>query len=154
MLCTIPHHSSIPQDTVQNPTHANQLPDEHDLQMEQSTTATNQESNQQQQQEQQQRHVWSIPQASSFAIRGPDYFQTRKKIASQECLFPTRGVDLFLTNEFGYSHVARWVVGFLHEKKLYGIVKCRCPFFLDERVKRMDFVFIHVLTIFLTLFSH
>ena len=54
-------------------------------------------------------HVWSQPLGSSFAIRGPLYFKHRKKIPSQENLFPTRGVDMFLTKDFGYSHVARYV---------------------------------------------
>ena len=54
-------------------------------------------------------HVWSQPLGSSFSIRGPCYLKHKRKIPSQENLFPTRGVDMFLTREFGYSHVARYV---------------------------------------------
>eukprot|EP00540_Astrosyne_radiata_P001704 CAMPEP_0116842276 /NCGR_PEP_ID=MMETSP0418-20121206/11420_1 /TAXON_ID=1158023 /ORGANISM="Astrosyne radiata, Strain 13vi08-1A" /LENGTH=291 /DNA_ID=CAMNT_0004472855 /DNA_START=137 /DNA_END=1012 /DNA_ORIENTATION=+ len=43
-------------------------------------------------------NCWSEPEYNSFRIRGKDYLQDRKKIASGPYVFPVRGVDLFLTD--------------------------------------------------------
>lgn len=43
-------------------------------------------------------NCWGESDPSDFRIRGPDYLQDRKKIPSDEFLFPIRGVDLFLTD--------------------------------------------------------
>jgi hypothetical protein len=43
-------------------------------------------------------NCWGESDPSDFRIRGPNYLQDRKKISSDEFLFPIRGVDLFLTD--------------------------------------------------------
>jgi hypothetical protein len=43
-------------------------------------------------------NCWSSPAANNFQVRGPNYLEDHKKVASGDFLFPTRGVDLFLTD--------------------------------------------------------
>jgi Protein ENHANCED DISEASE RESISTANCE 2, C-terminal len=43
-------------------------------------------------------NCWSMPTHTSFHVRGSNYFVDRKKVESGQFLFPTRGVDLFLTD--------------------------------------------------------
>ncbi|GKY90299.1 hypothetical protein MPSEU_000003900 [Mayamaea pseudoterrestris] len=43
-------------------------------------------------------NCWSVPEHESFLVRGPKYLVDRKKVASEPFLFPTRGMDLFLTD--------------------------------------------------------
>jgi predicted transcriptional regulator len=43
-------------------------------------------------------NCWSMPVHNSFHVRGANYIVDRKKVESGEFLFPTRGVDLFLTD--------------------------------------------------------
>jgi len=41
---------------------------------------------------------WSAPSHDLFKVRGPNYFKDKKKVKSEEFLFPARGIDLFLTD--------------------------------------------------------
>lgn len=43
-------------------------------------------------------NCWSVPEHLDFAVRGPNYLSDSKKVKSAEFLFPTRGIDLFLTD--------------------------------------------------------
>jgi Protein ENHANCED DISEASE RESISTANCE 2, C-terminal len=43
-------------------------------------------------------NCWSKPDASEFLVRGPQYLMDKKKVPSEDYLFPCRGVDLFLTD--------------------------------------------------------
>jgi hypothetical protein len=43
-------------------------------------------------------NCWSSPDAKDFSVRGPNYLVDRKKIPSDDYLFPCRGLDLFLTD--------------------------------------------------------
>lgn len=43
-------------------------------------------------------NCYSEPHCGDFKIRGPNYFKDKKKIPSGDFIFPTRGVDLFLTD--------------------------------------------------------
>jgi Protein ENHANCED DISEASE RESISTANCE 2, C-terminal len=43
-------------------------------------------------------NCYSEPDPGNFSVRGPNYFADKKKIGSDEFLFPTRGIDLFLTD--------------------------------------------------------
>lgn len=43
-------------------------------------------------------NCWSSPPSSNFHVRGPNYIKDRKKVPSTDYIFPTRGVDLFLTD--------------------------------------------------------
>ena len=43
-------------------------------------------------------NCWSEPDPGNFSVRGPNYFADKKKIGSEEFVFPTRGIDLFLTD--------------------------------------------------------
>jgi hypothetical protein len=43
-------------------------------------------------------NCWSIPAASNFHVRGPDYLTDKKKVPSGDFLLPCRGCDLFLTD--------------------------------------------------------
>lgn len=43
-------------------------------------------------------NCWSQPHHEDFKVRGPKYLSDKKKMPSQEFLFPARGVDLFLTD--------------------------------------------------------
>jgi hypothetical protein len=43
-------------------------------------------------------NCYSEPDPGNFQVRGPNYFVDRKKIGSDEFLFPSRGIDLFLTD--------------------------------------------------------
>ena len=43
-------------------------------------------------------NCWGESDPSDFQVRGPYYFQDRKKVPSQDFLFHIRGVDLFLTD--------------------------------------------------------
>mmetsp|Transcript_9611 Transcript_9611/g.19383 ORF Transcript_9611/g.19383 Transcript_9611/m.19383 type:complete len:701 (+) Transcript_9611:73-2175(+) len=43
-------------------------------------------------------NCWGESDPSDFRVRGPHYLQDRKKVPSQDFLFPIRGVDLFLTD--------------------------------------------------------
>lgn len=51
----------------------------------------------------------SEPKSQIFHVRGPAYLVDRKKILSEEMLFPFRGADLLLTDECP-EHVARYVL--------------------------------------------
>mmetsp|Transcript_15306 Transcript_15306/g.21842 ORF Transcript_15306/g.21842 Transcript_15306/m.21842 type:complete len:593 (-) Transcript_15306:358-2136(-) len=44
-------------------------------------------------------NCWSRPPHQSFRVRGKNYIKDKKKISSEDFLFPTRGVDLFLTDD-------------------------------------------------------
>lgn len=44
-------------------------------------------------------HCYSTPPCETFYIRGPDYLSSRKKVPSQDFLFPTRGMDIFLSTD-------------------------------------------------------
>lgn len=41
---------------------------------------------------------WSDPDPSDFEVRGPNYLRDKKKIGSAEYLFPSRGLELLLTD--------------------------------------------------------
>eukprot|EP00546_Thalassionema_frauenfeldii_P002778 CAMPEP_0178937796 /NCGR_PEP_ID=MMETSP0786-20121207/25968_1 /TAXON_ID=186022 /ORGANISM="Thalassionema frauenfeldii, Strain CCMP 1798" /LENGTH=623 /DNA_ID=CAMNT_0020616431 /DNA_START=116 /DNA_END=1987 /DNA_ORIENTATION=- len=43
-------------------------------------------------------NCWSIPDAGSFKIRGPNYMEDKKKVPSEPFLFKARGMDLMLTD--------------------------------------------------------
>jgi hypothetical protein len=43
-------------------------------------------------------NCYSVPNAQNFKVRGPNYLVDKKKIPSQEFMFPVRGIDLFLTD--------------------------------------------------------
>ena len=43
-------------------------------------------------------NCWGESDPSDFRVRGPQYLHDRKKVPSQDFLFPIRGVDLFLTD--------------------------------------------------------
>jgi len=43
-------------------------------------------------------NCWSEGESSNFHVRGPNYLADKKKVPSAEYLFPTRGCDLFLTD--------------------------------------------------------
>lgn len=43
-------------------------------------------------------NCWSEPVHHEFQIRGPNYLEDRKKVPSEQFLFPIRAVDLFLTD--------------------------------------------------------
>lgn len=43
-------------------------------------------------------NCWSMPESSEFQVRGPNYLSDKKKVPSDEYIFPCRGVDLFLTD--------------------------------------------------------
>lgn len=43
-------------------------------------------------------NCWSSPPSSNFLVRGPNYLHDKKKVPSDDFLFPTRGCDLFLTD--------------------------------------------------------
>lgn len=43
-------------------------------------------------------NCWSSPPSSNFHVRGPNYIKDKKKVPSADYIFPTRGVDLFLTD--------------------------------------------------------
>lgn len=43
-------------------------------------------------------NCWSSPPSSNFHVRGPNYINDKKKVPSADYIFPTRGVDLFLTD--------------------------------------------------------
>ena len=43
-------------------------------------------------------NCWSEGESSNFHVRGPNYLSDKKKVPSAEYLFPTRGCDLFLTD--------------------------------------------------------
>ena len=43
-------------------------------------------------------NCWSLPDHTTFKVRGAKYLVDRKKIASGPFLFPARGLDLFLTD--------------------------------------------------------
>lgn len=44
------------------------------------------------------KNCWSEPDPFNFHVRGPNYFQDKVKVASGDFIFPTRGLDLFLTD--------------------------------------------------------
>jgi hypothetical protein len=50
----------------------------------------------------------SEPKSQIFNVRGPSYLIDRKKVPSEQMLFPFRGADLLLTDECP-EHVARYV---------------------------------------------
>jgi hypothetical protein len=52
-------------------------------------------------------HCWSQPGGHYFQIRGKRYLEDGLKYDSSDQIFPTRGVDLFLTNGFGPSNIGR-----------------------------------------------
>ena len=43
-------------------------------------------------------NCWSTSPSSEFSVRGPNYLKDKKKVPSDNCMFPLRGVDLFLTD--------------------------------------------------------
>jgi hypothetical protein len=43
-------------------------------------------------------NCWSSPPSSNFHVRGPNYLTDKKKVPSADFIFPTRGCDLFLTD--------------------------------------------------------
>lgn len=43
-------------------------------------------------------NCWSSPPSSNFHVRGPNYLTDKKKVPSSDFIFPTRGCDLFLTD--------------------------------------------------------
>ena len=43
-------------------------------------------------------NCWSSPPSTNFHVRGPNYLKDKKKVPSDEYLFPCRGCDLFLTD--------------------------------------------------------
>ncbi|KAL7500502.1 hypothetical protein ACHAWT_010471 [Skeletonema menzelii] len=43
-------------------------------------------------------NCWSCPPSSNFHVRGPNYLTDKKKVPSEDFIFPTRGCDLFLTD--------------------------------------------------------
>ncbi len=43
-------------------------------------------------------NCWSSPPSTNFHVRGPNYIKDKKKVPSADYIFPTRGVDLFLTD--------------------------------------------------------
>ena len=43
-------------------------------------------------------NCWSDPPSTNFKVRGDKYLKDKKKIESGPCLFPNRGIDLFLTD--------------------------------------------------------
>jgi hypothetical protein len=43
-------------------------------------------------------NCWSEPDPANFEVRGANYLVDKKKVASSEFLFPSRGMDLFLTD--------------------------------------------------------
>lgn len=51
----------------------------------------------------------SEPKSQIFNVRGPTYLIDRKKVPSEQMLFPFRGADLLLTDECP-EHVARYVL--------------------------------------------
>ena len=54
-------------------------------------------------------NCWSQPDNKEFHVRGPNYLSDRIKVTSGPFLFPTRGVDLFLTDD-APDNVGRYVV--------------------------------------------
>jgi hypothetical protein len=43
-------------------------------------------------------NCWSVPDYAAFDVRGANYLKDKKKIPSDNFIFPVRGVDLFLTD--------------------------------------------------------
>ena len=43
-------------------------------------------------------NCWSEPEPENFMVRGPNYLSDKKKIQSGKFIFPSRGIDLFLTD--------------------------------------------------------
>ena len=43
-------------------------------------------------------NCWSSPPSTNFRVRGPNYLADKKKVPSGDFIFPTRGCDLFLTD--------------------------------------------------------
>jgi len=43
-------------------------------------------------------NCWSSPPSGNFHVRGPNYLKDKKKVPSENYLLPTRGCDLFLTD--------------------------------------------------------
>merc|ERR1719253_1764444 len=43
-------------------------------------------------------NCWSSPPSTNFQVRGPNYLKDKKKVPSDDYLFPCRGCDLFLTD--------------------------------------------------------
>ena len=54
-------------------------------------------------------HCWSQPLANAFNVRGEEYLKDGKKIPSGEFLLPSRGVDLFISDECPWN-VGRLVI--------------------------------------------
>jgi hypothetical protein len=73
-------------------------------------------------------NCWSSPSSSNFHVRGPNYLTDKKKIPSGDFLFPTRGCDLFLTDN-PPTNIGRYdgiLNGKLREKPTF-IINYRLP---------------------------
>ena len=53
------------------------------------------------------KHCWSQPGGQIYQVRGKKYMSDRVKVDSLEQIFRTRGVDFFLTEEFGPPSIGR-----------------------------------------------
>lgn len=52
-------------------------------------------------------HTWSQPGGQIHKVRGMKYLDDGIKVDSMEQIFQTRGVDFFLTDEFGPCNIGR-----------------------------------------------
>ena len=52
-------------------------------------------------------HCWSTLNAKTFQVRSKSYLYDNQKVASDKSLFPSRGVDFFMTEQFGPTNIGR-----------------------------------------------
>jgi hypothetical protein len=73
-------------------------------------------------------NCWSLPTHESFQVRGSNYLADKVKVPSKEFLFPTRGVDLFLTDACpeNVGAISGILGGTLREKPSF-IINFRLP---------------------------
>jgi hypothetical protein len=90
----------------------------------------------------------SEPKSQIFNVRGPTYLIDRKKVPSEQMLFPFRGADLLLTDECP-EHVARCVIGAYESTRVY-IVNYKGRLYLMCFLLAFDLHFLFILEILLS----